>query len=110
GLGLLDIVTELRTEKRLTRVGGNLTVGNGAAVDGYEIHMGVSIGRALERPAVIFHGDRGTDGAVTNDGNIFGTYLHGIFDSEEGLAAILKWAGLKTDKRFNYVTERDRSI
>lgn len=46
------------------------------------------------------HGDELVDGLVfdglaSDDGLIFGTYLHGLFDSPKACALVLKWAGLK---------------
>jgi adenosylcobyric acid synthase (glutamine-hydrolysing) (EC 6.3.5.10) len=45
------------------------------------------------RPAVLFN-DESTDGYISDDNQIFGTYLHGIFDEPEAGALILNWAGL----------------
>ncbi len=88
GLGLLDLETRLLPVKRLANVTGRLADG-GARVRGYEIHCGVSEGDALAHPAV--HLDDGrSDGARSADGRVTGTYLHGLFDHPEALAA---WLG-----------------
>lgn len=103
GLGLLAMETTLAAEKRLALVQGKLTIG-GAPVQGYEIHMGVSVGAVLERPLVVFDaaeapscpGDGAAmtcDGALSADNNIAGTYLHGLFDNPQACTAILSWAG-----------------
>lgn len=79
GLGLLAFETQLEADKQLRNVRGRLTLEN-AAVIGYEIHAGVTTGPALENPAV--HLDDGRcDGAQSADGQVFGTYLHGLFES-----------------------------
>lgn len=91
GLGLLDCQTTLATEKQLRNVRGRLTVGD-AVVSGYEIHMGVTTGSALERPAVLLDDGR-RDGAMSADGQILGTYCHGLFDHPQALTALLAWAG-----------------
>ena len=91
GLGLLDCVTTLAAEKQLQNVSGRLCL-NQATVVGYEIHMGVTAGPALAHPAIEF-ADGGTDGARSADGQIIGTYCHGVLDHPEALAAILAWAG-----------------
>jgi len=91
GLGLLDFVTELRPDKQLHNVSGTLAVAD-AAVSGYEIHAGISSGPALQRPAVHLPGRN--DGAISNDGQILGTYLHGLFDQKDACDALLRWAGL----------------
>ena len=90
GLGLLDCETTLMPAKQLRDVRGRLSVGPGAAMAGYEIHMGVTRGAALAAPAVMLDDGR-VDGAVSDD--IIGTYCHGLFDQPEALAALLGWAG-----------------
>ena len=107
GLGLLEMETELKPDKQLRRVQGKLALAD-AAVTGYEIHMGVSAGPALLRPAVHLTG--GTDGAMTADGQIFGTYLHGLFDSGEACAALLRWAGLAAPAYQDYGRLREEGI
>ncbi|QDF99846.1 cobyric acid synthase CobQ [Azoarcus sp. DD4] len=94
GLGVLDIETVLEREKQLVNVAGRLCLGGEAAVAGYEIHMGVSRGADLERPAVLLTDGR-ADGALAADGQVLGTYLHGLFDTPQAVAALLDWAGLK---------------
>ncbi|MBB5393421.1 MULTISPECIES: cobyric acid synthase [unclassified Herbaspirillum] len=93
GLGLLAMCTELTRDKRLLQVSGRCTFGaEDAGVRGYEIHMGVSQGAALQRPAFVIDG-RG-EGAVSEDGQILGSYLHGMFDTPQAFSALLAWAGL----------------
>ncbi|MCB1736836.1 MAG: cobyric acid synthase, partial [Gammaproteobacteria bacterium] len=94
GLGWLDMETELPADgsKTLRNIEGVLSIGD-APVRGYEIHAGLSHGPALARPAVRFADGR-TDGALSADGQILGTYLHGLFDRAEACDALLRWAGL----------------
>jgi adenosylcobyric acid synthase len=93
GLGLLDCETTLEAEKQLRNVSGLLNIGaGGAAMQGYEIHMGVTRGPALDRPVVQFDDGR-CDGAISADNQILGTYCHGLFDQPEALVAFLAWAG-----------------
>lgn len=92
GLGVLQMETVLETEKRLENRRGTLALDGLPGVSGYEIHMGVSRGPALERPAVRF-ADGHTDGALSEDGQVLGSYLHGLFDEPAALAALLRWAG-----------------
>ncbi|MBU6471643.1 MAG: cobyric acid synthase, partial [Alphaproteobacteria bacterium] len=91
GLGFLDMETWLAPDKQLRNVHGRLAFGN-AAVAGYEIHAGISKGAALSMPAL--HLEEGDDGAVSADGQIVGTYVHGLFDSAAACDALLGWAGL----------------
>jgi cobyric acid synthase CobQ len=80
GLGLLEIVTLLEKEKTLTRIEAK-HIKSGRPVFGYEIHHGISDGTNFE-PAVI--SDEGkSDGAVSPSGMVWGTYIHGIFDSDD---------------------------
>ena len=108
GLGLLAFSTELAAEKQLRNVRGHLTLEN-AAVSGYEIHAGVTSGVALERPAVQLEDGR-CDGAQSGDGQIFGTYLHGLFESPAACSALLRWAGLQDVQSVDYHALRERDI
>ena len=92
GLGLLDMETTLAAEKQLVNVSGTLCLPGTPTLGGYEIHMGVSQGPALERPAARFADGR-SDGALSADGQILATYCHGLFDQSKALSALLAWAG-----------------
>jgi cobyric acid synthase len=110
-LGLLDLSTTLALEKRLTEVGGQCVferASSGAAVKGYEIHMGVSSGPALARPAFEI-GGRG-EGACSDDGQILGSYLHGMFDQASACAALLRWAGLHSEHAVDAAALREASL
>ena len=110
GLGLLDIDTELTRKKRLALVSGQANMPGGAAfgLRGYEIHMGVSQGPALDLPAFVIDGRN--EGACSEDGQVLGTYLHGVFDHPEAGAALLAWAGLRTDRVVDTGALREASI
>ena len=75
GLGFLAMETTLKPGKQLRNVNGRLAL-NRAQVSGYEIHAGVTKGDALARPAVLLAD--GPDGAISSDGQVMGTYLHGL--------------------------------
>jgi adenosylcobyric acid synthase len=108
GLGYLDFETSLASAKQLRQVCGRLAEG-GAAVTGYEIHMGVTEGPALAQPAV--HLDDGrVDGAVSADGQILATYLHGLFDAPEACRALLAWAGVRDAQAQDYAVLREASL
>lgn len=79
GLGLLDVVTTMSAHKRLTHVQGCHAV-TGLPLSGYEIHLGVTEGPARERPFARI--DDKPEGAVSADGLVTGTYLHGVFSSD----------------------------
>jgi len=108
GLGWLQMETTLEARKQLRRVEGKLVLGD-ARVSGYEIHCGVSRGAALGQPASWF-GTGEPDGALTPDGQILGTYLHGLFDEPQALAALLGWAGLRDAAPLDMHALREASI
>jgi len=107
GLRLLPMETVLTQEKRLEQVSGACAFAD-ATVSGYEIHMGVSSGAALERPA--FHIDGRPEGALSADGQVMGTYLHGLFDHPEAGRALLRWAGLDTQHAVDTSALREASL
>lgn len=94
GMELLDIKTVFKKSKTRTRIkgtiskiGGIFSALSGKNVSGYEIHMGESesCGRAVCFDVLE---DGRADGYISSDGNVLGTYLHGIFDSEDTAAEI----------------------
>ena len=87
GLGLLDVDTVLLGGKALREVAGRET-GTGAAVRGYEMHIGRTDGPDRARPVVEFDDGR-SDGARSADGLVAGSYLHGLFAADEFRAAFL---------------------
>lgn len=114
GLGLMEFETRFQREKELKRVSGELLL-NGGAVCGYEIHLGKSSGPALDAPLIKLQsaGDSTYfDGAISNDRQIIGTYVHGLFDSRQGCTALLSWAGnqRECDESEDYAAVRQRNI
>ena len=108
GLGLLAFSTTLEEEKQLRNVRGRLLLEN-AEVSGYEIHAGVTCGDALSNAAVLLEDGR-SDGAQSADGQILGTYLHGLFESPAACSALLRWAGLQDVQEVDYHALRERDI
>ena len=80
GLGLLPAVTTLMQEKTLTRTQG-VWRNNGQAVEGYEIHMGVTQRPEMSEPVIDRTPDDSPEGMQSREGRIWGTYLHGLFDA-----------------------------
>jgi adenosylcobyric acid synthase len=110
GLALLDLSTELTPEKQLENVTGRLMVdATRAPVRGYEIHMGRTRGAALDRPMVALDSGR-VDGAISDDGQIAATYLHGVFDTPEACVALLAWAGVENAQTLDYPALREASL
>ena len=109
GLGLLELTTAMGAEKRLQLASGTCAFdGGGAAVSGYEIHMGSSSGAALALPAFTIDGR--AEGARSSDGQIIGTYLHGLFDLPDACAALLRWAGLDSAHIVDTAALREASL
>ena len=79
GLGLLEIETLMRPQKRLALSAAH-HVPTGAAVSGYEIHMGETSGPDCTRPFAALTGHK--DGAISADGRVMGSYLHGLFQED----------------------------
>ena len=108
GLGWLDMETRLVHGKQLHRVTGKLK-GADARLEGYEIHNGVSEGSALERPLVALDDDR-QDGAVSEDGQVRGAYIHGLFDHPEALDALLREWGVVSGESIDYRAHREAEL
>lgn len=89
GLALLDVDTELTGAKVLRPVKGTLVAGG--AFDGYEMHVGRTSGPALARPFLQM--TDALDGAISADGRVTGTYVHGLFAAGAARAALLQRIG-----------------
>jgi adenosylcobyric acid synthase len=95
-LGLLDLETVFTPEKETRQAAGEVVAATpllpeGAQVTGYEIHMGRStLGPGATQ---LLQTASGADGAVSADGLVLGSYLHGFFDSDEVLAGLLSYFG-----------------
>jgi adenosylcobyric acid synthase len=119
GLGLLPIVTVLQSEKVTRRVRGRLLSPllfgqplTENSFEGYEIHLGQTNYEAPGQPFseitrlgndVILN-----DGAVTDDGFTFGTYVHGLFDNDafrhSFLASARRACGLAPPRQMAFVS------
>ncbi|WP_233841036.1 cobyric acid synthase [Dyella sp. 2HG41-7] len=108
GLGWLDLETTLEPIKQLHCVTGRLAFAD-ADVRGYEIHCGVSRGQAMANPFARLSDGR-SDGAMSADSQIAGSYLHGLFDDPQALSAILQWAGLHRASTLDVHALREVSI
>jgi adenosylcobyric acid synthase len=108
GFGWFDMRTELQRDKQLLNVEGTLCLED-APVSAYEIHTGRSEGPALDHPAVILEAER-RDGAISADGQILGSYLHGLFERPCACAALLRWAGLSKPLEVNHPARREQML
>jgi adenosylcobyric acid synthase len=101
GLGLLPVSTtfagEKLTRRVLARLGGASALWSAADVpdelDAYEIHMGRTIARGagpFPVPFVASHGgEEHADGCMSADGNVVGTYMHGLLENASLRRAML---------------------
>ena len=89
GLGLLDVDTVLTGDKRLVSVTGKSF--DGIDLSGYEMHVGETTSGTDSPPFSKIDGHE--DGAVSPDGRIFGTYIHGLFSDDSQRSAWLERLG-----------------
>lgn len=118
GLGLLDVDTVFESEKTTTQVRGRIHSDlipeiADKTISGYEIHMGVTtlgekakpfteITNQLNETVSIF------EGAISDDGKVFGSYIHGIFDDIEFTRAFLN--KLRKDKGLDEIGSKVQSF
>lgn len=85
GLGFLDVETNFAATKQTVRVRG-VSLLSGEEIRGYEIHMGQTERGEGTRPWIRITDEQGNqgeryDGCISDDGNVSGTYIHGLFDA-----------------------------
>jgi len=90
GLGLLEVATVLRGDKSLRLVSGRTA--DGVGLRGYELHAGLTSGQDCARPFATLS-DGSTDGAMSADGRVIGTYVHGLFADDRQRSALLARLG-----------------
>ncbi|MCJ2103117.1 cobyric acid synthase [Methylobacterium sp. E-046] len=95
GLGLLEVDTVMTPQKRLAAVTGT-SLPDGVPFAGYEMHIGATEGPDAARPLLRFADGR-LDGAVSADGRVAGTYVHGLFAQDAQRAAWLARLGTASE-------------
>jgi len=104
GLGLLDVITTLSHEKRLEPAQG--ATSDGAPFAGYEMHMGMTEGPDCMRPFARLTG-AAPEGAISADGRVMGTYVHGLFaDDRQRAAWLQRFAAGAANVRYDDLIER----
>ncbi len=121
GLGLLPVTTTFVPEKETHQVVGTSASGvgllegsEGLSFEGYEIHMGTS---ELSTGAFGDHGPLriasrsgvpvdGFDGALSEDGWVLGTYVHGLFLNTELRRSILTRIASRKGVRTDFAADR----
>ncbi|MFK8050132.1 MAG: cobyric acid synthase [Halioglobus sp.] len=108
GLGWLPVTTQLQKQKQLRQITGVLRDSN-ASVSGYEIHCGESL---LDQNATAFIEleDQRLDGCMSEDKQVAGSYLHGLFDRPDACRALLGWAGLEKPIGIDRAALREQEI
>lgn len=102
GMGLLPMETVFTKQKTRTRVdgtfcqtGGKLSGLSGMPLEGYEIHMGQTVRKdglpALTKICDTVASACKADGAWNEQ--VYGSYVHGIFDREEAAKALVMSLG-----------------
>jgi adenosylcobyric acid synthase len=91
GLGLLDIETVMHPAKTVRNASAR-SVLHDVPLTGYEIHLGETTGPDCVRPVAAIDGR--PDGAMSADGRVMGTYLHGLFDAGAFRRAFLAGFGV----------------
>jgi adenosylcobyric acid synthase len=97
GLGLLAAATRFAREKATVQVRGRvvassgpLAAAQGATITAYEIHMGQTFADEGPLFAIAREGGRTEpEGAISRDGQVLGTYLHGLFRNSALLNALV---------------------
>jgi adenosylcobyric acid synthase len=100
GIGLLPVATRFLAVKSTHQVRARTLAGNGLLakaknqeISGYEIHMGQTEGEGLPHPFLIEQRSQRVcsegDGSISSDGNVIGTYIHGLFHNDGLRQAIL---------------------
>ncbi|MEM8548060.1 MAG: cobyric acid synthase [Pseudomonadota bacterium] len=107
GLGLLDIETTMAADKTVRPVSGTCAIDD-TAVSGYEIHAGRTTGPDCTRPLFII-GDK-HDGAMSLDGRIAGTYLHGMFTRDAFRSAWYRRMGASHLQHYDYTVAVDQAL
>ncbi|RWO34912.1 MAG: cobyric acid synthase [Mesorhizobium sp.] len=106
GLGLLDVETVMQPEKTVRNVSAR-SVQFDLPLEGYEIHLGRTTGPDTLRPSAVING--ADDGAVSADGKVSGTYLHGLFSADAFRAKFLENLGVKGGG-IDYRAEVERAL
>jgi adenosylcobyric acid synthase len=96
GLGFLDVSTEMTPHKRLTETQA-VHAASGQGFSGYEIHIGRTHGEDCARPFAKVDGRN--EGAISADGSVMGSYLHGMFSDDGFRQAFLTSLGAESSTR-----------
>ncbi|KRB22571.1 MULTISPECIES: cobyric acid synthase [Mesorhizobium] len=105
-LGLLDIETVMEPEKTVRNVSAR-SVQFDLPLEGYEIHLGRTTGPDTLRPSAVINGVE--DGAISADGKVIGTYMHGLFGADAFRGKFLESLGIRGGG-IDYRAEVERAL
>ena len=107
GLGILDVSTVLHPTKRVGEVTARLH-GDHHTFHAYEIHLGKTSGPDMRRPFAYILADSGErpDGAISENGQVIGTYLHGLFSNDHLRRKWLSQFGCNSDLGYSEGVDR----
>ena len=109
-LGWLPLQTTLEVQKQLRNEQGiSLLTDEPCAVSGYEIHLGVTDVAENARP-LWRRVDGSADGCISEDGQVAGGYLHGLFDSPAMLNQLLAWVDVQSQEEIDYHQQQQAAI
>jgi adenosylcobyric acid synthase len=106
GLGLLDVETFLSVDKTVRQVSA-MTADGAVPVSGYEIHVGKTNGNDRDRPLLMIDGR--PEGAVSPNGLVAGSYVHGIFSSNDFRSNFMRQFG-GAESQINYDDLVDKTL
>lgn len=122
GLGYLDMTTVLRSEKQLTRNQGVLLLHaeqnmaenkavkqQQTSIQGYQIHVGQTQQATNYQPFCRLENNE-SDGCISPDNQVAGSYLHGMFDSPQALQQIIAWAGANINLVEDYDQQQEQEL
>jgi adenosylcobyric acid synthase len=112
GLSLLPVTSRFVTMKAMRQISARVLLDCGLlarakdiVVRGYEIHMGLTTGSSMLNPFEVTQ--RGPqccadlEGCMSPDGNLMGTYIHGLFHNDDFRWALLHKLAAKKGKEFS---------
>ena len=105
GLGHLDVETTLAGQKQLRVETANY---GGLPLSGYHMHMGETSGPDTARPFAQLEG--APEGAVSANGRVMGTYLHGLFSADAFRRKFLENLAISTDPLLDFDAEIDNAL
>jgi adenosylcobyric acid synthase len=110
GLALLPLKTTLTAAKTLIQTQGTMTIdANTTLINGYEIHVGQTSFTQPVRGLVTLDCGQ-TDGCISDDNAVIGTYQHGLFDNDGVIQLLADWLGISLVPQPSYQQQQNTAI